>query len=476
MNVLQSDVEHFLRHDDLALIKEKFAGISSDVNISNIILMDHAGKVVEASSGILVGEQINDVLPVISEQSQKNFEETTATVESTRVGNVSLSQDGQTINAIYPVLFPGPGISLVESRTGTVLVQYDLSLRKNAAQSRVLLQTGLFGIFAVVSALLVVLSLHLLFGNRITRLMTVMQAFAVDNVHIPSNIKGTDEVGQLAAQFDVMAEEIERDTAEVKKQQSEILRLNSNLVEAVKTKDEFIQDMNHELRTPLTAIIGYTEMILGGVDSDAEPGLAASVTTVQRNALRLQLLVDNLMHASSTVSGGTPLVITPVNIGLLLDDAVGSMKLNAEQSGVEMTLRLDSPASDLLLDGDADQLQRVFFNLAHNAIKYTPREGKVTIVARRAHTDGDYVEVTVTDTGIGIPREDFPRVFDRFFRASTVIETSIPGFGLGLSLVHSIVGAHHGTITFDSTAGKGTVFTVRLPVKFIPTGPPDETT
>ncbi len=259
-----------------------------------------------------------------------------------------------------------------------------------------------------------------------------------------------------AVEFDLMAEAIERDITQV--------------------KDAFIEDMNHELRTPLTSIIGYMEVLIGDVDSGVEPKFASSLKTVQRNALRLQLLIENLMHASGASMDDTHRVVSTLDVGHLLGEVVRSLQLNADHSGVEVTLRLDSPASDLLIDGDVTQLEQVFTNLVHNAIKYTPREGKVTIVARRSHTDGDYVEVTVTDTGIGISREDFPRVFERFFRASTATQASIPGFGLGLSLAHSIVDAHHGTITFDSSVGEGTVFTVRLPVTFIPTGPPNETT
>ncbi len=257
--------------------------------------------------------------------------------------------------------------------------------------------------------------------------------------------------------------------------QEEILRLNTDLVRADGVKDAFIEDMNHELRTPLTSILGFMEVLIDD-DSGVEPKFASSLKTVQRNALRLHVLIENLMYASGASMDDTRLVVSTRDVGYLLGEVVTSLQLNADHAGVEVTLRLDSPASDLLIDGDVNQLEQVFVNLVHNAIKYTPREGKVTIVARRAHTDGDYVEVTVTDTGIGISREDFPRVFERFFRASTATEASIPGFALGLSLANSIVDAHHGTITFDSSVGKGTVFTVRLPVKFIPTGPPNETT
>ena len=100
----------------------------------------------------------------------------------------------------------------------------------------------------------------------------------------------------------------------------------------------------------------------------------------------------------------------------------------------------------------------------------------MSIVAHRVHSDGDYAEVTVKDTGIGIPVKEFPNVFKRFFRASTATQASIPGFGIGLSLVHFVVREHHGRITFDSTVGKGTVFTVTLPARFTSTSQVDQTT
>ncbi len=266
-----------------------------------------------------------------------------------------------------------------------------------------------------------------------------------------------------------------RDITKAKEAQEEILRLNTDLLRADGVKDAFIEDMNHELRTPLTSILGFMEVLIDD-DSGVEPKFASSLKTVQRNALRLQLLIENLMYASGAKIDDTHLIVSTLDVGHLLGEVVTSLQLGADHGGVEVTLRCDSSASDLFVDGDVNQLEQVFTNLVHNAIKYTPREGKVTIVARRAHTDGDYVEVTVTDTGIGISREDSARVFERFFRASTATEASIPGFGLGLSLAHSIVDAHHGTITFESSVGEGTVFTVSLPVTFIPTGSPDETT
>ena len=242
----------------------------------------------------------------------------------------------------------------------------------------------------------------------------------------------------------------------------------SRLVELGKVRNDFIDNINHELRTPLTSIVGYVEVALGYVDSIAEPELASSLTVVQRNALRLQILIENMMQVSKGDFEHVPLTVATLDFGHLLGDIVNSLHLSAEAREVTVTLRLDSPEGDLILDGDSSRLEQVFVNLLSNAIKFTPRGGTVTIVARRSQSGGDVVEVKVKDTGIGIPAREFPNVFKRFFRASTATQASIPGFGIGLSLVQSIVREHRGTITFDSTVGKGTEFTVTLPAQHTP--------
>jgi len=245
------------------------------------------------------------------------------------------------------------------------------------------------------------------------------------------------------------------------------------LVELDKMRNNFIENMNHELRTPLTSIIGYMEVILDDVDADIEPSLASSLTAVQRNAIRLQILIENMMQLAKTDFDILPLTVSAVDIGHLLGDVVNSLQLTAEECEVVVILRLDSPESDLIVDGDINQLEQVFVNLMSNAIKFTRSKGTVTVVARHVNADIDYVEVGVIDTGIGIPPEEFSNMFKRFFRATTAIQASIPGFGIGLSLVHSIIREHHGTITFDSTVGKGTEFIITLPVRYISAKPAD---
>ncbi|MEK7295684.1 MAG: histidine kinase dimerization/phospho-acceptor domain-containing protein, partial [Actinomycetota bacterium] len=140
----------------------------------------------------------------------------------------------------------------------------------------------------------------------------------------------------------------------------------NRLVELDRVKNDFIENMNHELRTPLTSIIGYLEVIMDDVDVESEPELVSSLVAVQRNALRLQILIENMMQISKTDFDILPLVASTVNVGQLLGDVVNSLKLGGDESGVAMTLLLDSSSHDLIIDGDVNQLEQVFVNLMSN--------------------------------------------------------------------------------------------------------------
>ncbi len=337
-----------------------------------------------------------------------------------------------------------------------------------------------------VGVVVAVIILGLYFGRRLTRDLLSLEFFARRITEkgfsggaaeeVASLEVASLEVASLAQSINHMMESLEQEHTKLTEEVDKNKALVGHLVELDKVKSDLIQNVNHELRTPLTSIIGYMDIIIDSVDSSVEPKLAASLAIVQHNALRLQLFTENMMQASKIEFEQVPLVISTVDIGELLGDIGKALKWTADDSGVEVMLRLDSPASDLLIDGEHNQLEQVFVNLVHNAIKFTPSGGKVTIVARHAHVDDGYVEVKVTDTGIGIPVKEFPNMFKRLFRASTALDADIPGFGIGLSLVYFIVQQHHGTITFDSTVGKGTVFTVTLPARYVGTSSPVETT
>jgi PAS domain S-box-containing protein len=220
-------------------------------------------------------------------------------------------------------------------------------------------------------------------------------------------------------------------------------------------KDEFVASVSHELRTPLTSISGYLELVLeaGRLTEEQEQFLRV----VGRNAERLLRVVGDLLFVAQLKSSTVVLERAPVDLADLLGSAVQSVAPLAHDRGIE--LELDCAAFPPL-DGDAGRLGQMIDNLLTNALKFTPRGGRIEV--RGFERDGA-VCVQVVDTGMGISQADQERLFERFFRTSQAQAEAIQGTGLGLSIVAAIVEAHGGSIEVESEPGVGTTFTVVLP-------------
>jgi signal transduction histidine kinase len=226
----------------------------------------------------------------------------------------------------------------------------------------------------------------------------------------------------------------------------------TDLVNALAAKDEFVSSVSHEFRTPLTSILGYVEILLEDdpTDDQREP-----LEIIRRNSERLLTLVSDLL-----ISRHGELVVLPhaVDIAELVRATVSAALPKADASRV--VLKADTPARlDAHVDGP--RISQVLDNLVSNAIKYSPDGGNVMVSLEQE--DGQ-LTCTVSDTGMGMTPEDQAEVFAKFFRTSNVRKTAIPGVGLGLPISKAIVEAHGGTITVDSSLGKGTTFTFRLPL------------
>lgn len=236
--------------------------------------------------------------------------------------------------------------------------------------------------------------------------------------------------------------------------QSIVLQDITHLKELDRIKSEFVTTVSHDLRSPLTAILGYVELIeRAGEINDQQREF---VQRVQFSVQQITNLVTDLLDLGRIEAGlETTRESSPVSV--LARYAVEGLRAAAETRGLQM--RVDLPEDLPLVSGDPIRLRQMIGNLLENAIKYTPKDGQVTITAS---SEGDQVILKVSDTGPGIPPADQPYLFDKFFRASNVADRS-PGTGLGLSIVKSIVDHHNGRIWVDSSLGKGTTFTVVLP-------------
>jgi len=244
-------------------------------------------------------------------------------------------------------------------------------------------------------------------------------------------------------------------------------RLFRDLQQAGRIKDEFLATLSHELRTPLNAVLGWTRMLRRGA---VPPERADAVLdTIERNAAAQMQLVEELLDLSSIVAGGLRLSVTRVDLREIVGGAVETIRPAAEARSLSVALQIDPDIPEIA--ADPGRLRQVLWNLLSNAVKFTPAGGTIQIGISRSATD---VEITVRDTGNGIPPEFLPYVFDTFRQADATSTRTVGGLGLGLAIVRHIVEAHGGNVTARSDGiGRGSTFAIRLPVGHAPAGVED---
>jgi signal transduction histidine kinase/CHASE3 domain sensor protein len=224
-------------------------------------------------------------------------------------------------------------------------------------------------------------------------------------------------------------------------------------------KARFLASASHDLRTPLTSIIGNVEIIQ---DEEAGPLTArqtAMLDAVSRNGRRLLNLIEDMLTISKIEQGAFTSDLRPVDLARLIPQPVDLIMPSMRDA--DITLDVRPPGEGLMVNGDAGQLGRVLMNLLTNALKYTPRGGRVTCTAA---ADGDHAMLMVQDTGIGIPEDELQSLGIPFFRASNAVRREIQGSGLGLSIVRTVIGHHNGKLDLESVEGVGTKVTVRIPL------------
>lgn len=230
-------------------------------------------------------------------------------------------------------------------------------------------------------------------------------------------------------------------------------------------RKDFVANVSHELRTPLTSIKGYVEALLDGGKDDPETSVRF-LEIILKQSDRLNLILEDLLQLSKIESGQLQFKKEPLHIGSVIERTIAMIKPLAEKK--QHRLRSQVAADLPLITGDEERLVQVLANLLDNAIKYTPEGGQITVAARpispsRAEAPRTSIELTVTDTGIGIPEQDRPRVFERFYRVDKARSRELGGTGLGLAIVRHIVEGHGGQIWVEGNMPTGSRFVVRLP-------------
>lgn len=283
--------------------------------------------------------------------------------------------------------------------------------------------------------------------------VTLVDGRTLEYDYVPMFVDGTYR-GHLSAYRDITDQA--RAEAERERLLASEREENRRLTEAEAFRSEVMAAVSHELRTPLTSIVGYTQLLRSLIGAERSAEEVECLDAITRNVERLLRMAGDLVALDGMESRTFPLEIGPVDVPARLRVAVRTMVALAAEHQVHLVADLEEGPP---LPGDADRLDQLFENLLSNAVKFTPPGGRVEVAA--GPVEGEWV-VRVADDGIGIPEDEQPYLFSRFFRASNARRRGLPGSGLGLSIVRAIVDLHGGSISVSSEVGRGTTVQVRL--------------
>jgi two-component system, OmpR family, phosphate regulon sensor histidine kinase PhoR len=261
----------------------------------------------------------------------------------------------------------------------------------------------------------------------------------------------SSEFGQLAATLNETAAHLQQAVEQLESEHAELEKVE-------RVRKDFVTNVSHELRTPLASIQGYTETLLDGAINDPKHNLRF-LEIIRHNAERLTRITEDLLTLSRVEQKRQKFEFDSHPVTMLLADAIDLMRPIAEKNRIR--LEIESAPEDAMVRCDSEAVSQILSNLMDNAIKYTHPGGCISVGARQ---DGDYVEFHVRDTGIGIPEEDLPRLFERFYRVDKARSREMGGTGLGLSIVKHLVAAQEGTTRVESRVGEGSTFFFTLPL------------
>lgn len=255
------------------------------------------------------------------------------------------------------------------------------------------------------------------------------------------------------------------DITEQKEAEEELLLSREALTEAKRiaehanhSKSAFLATMSHELRTPLNSILGFSQFLNCEKKGKLNEKQKRYVRNIMTSGNHLLHLINNILDITKLDSGEVELNMETVDLGEIISDAEQMVLPMILGKGI--TLELDCERGDFLVRGDRVKIKQILYNLLGNAVKFTPPDGSVSLVCRRA---GEWVKVSVSDTGVGISKEDLEQIFDPFVQVQDYHAREHGGVGLGLSIVRSLVEMHGGNIRVDSEPGKGSTFSFTIP-------------
>ena len=341
-------------------------------------------------------------------------------------------------------------------RQGTVAVTVPTapsfaSVRGAGGRLALVLLAGLVGIIGIG----VVVSRFIL--AQVRPLAATNRALGEGDLTARAPVLGNDELGQLAAGVNQMAEQLE---ASVETLETRVEERTEEVRRLLRERTEFFAALSHEFRTPLAVILRQADLLLDPRTPKTSRWSFESGRTLKQSGHQLLALINEILELAKAEVGGLEVTLERVRLGEVIDEAKRTIEGLAKGAGLSVSIRI--PRNLPAIQADRVRVREIVLNLIDNAVKYTPKGGRIALVASARN---GHVEVCVSDTGVGIPEDAQDRIFEPFFRVGGIkTQKGQPATGLGLAITKRLVEAHGGDITFTSEPGAGSTFTFTLPL------------
>jgi PAS domain S-box-containing protein len=292
-------------------------------------------------------------------------------------------------------------------------------------------------------------------GTRFPVEISLSPVKSDDGFRVTAIIRDVSERAQVDERLRAIQEQYARELAETNR---ELELRNLEIERANSLKSEFLASMSHELRTPLHTVIGFSELLLEEIEGPLNDKQKRFIGHIHKDSMHLLELINDVLDLSKIEAGRLELRREPFDVAAAIEDVLGSIRAQGSAKSIQLTTSISVPTA---LDADRVRFKQVLYNLLSNALKFTPQGGKIHVSARVL--DG-FLEVAVTDTGIGIAKEDHASVFDKFHQVGATTKGVREGTGLGLAITKHLVEQHGGRISLKSEPGKGSCFTITVPL------------
>jgi len=320
-------------------------------------------------------------------------------------------------------------------------------------------------LMAISAGALILLALLLGFVTSWSFILPVQEAHgflsevAKGNFAATIDVPNRDEFGALADRMNHMSRDLQRLYESQRRASQELQKLNEQLQEASKAKSNFLANMSHELRTPMNAILGFVEMVLDEIYGEIPPHLREPLTDVQTNGKHLLRLINDVLDLSKIEAGRMELVLAEYSVQDVVETVRSSLQSLALEKGLEFVAAAEEDIP--LAFGDGRRITQCLMNLVGNALKFSKR-GRIAVSVEQ---QGENLLYRVTDTGIGIPKEELENIFTEFQQLDTAVTREYSGTGLGLNITKKFVEMHGGRIWAESQLGKGSTFFFSIPLR-----------